>query len=107
MIDRDQYAGTSYVEYVLAMLWPARTEKLTIDFNRRLRADEAIRIETKTNTTEGRSRPMYWYSLVDHMLRSFDLEGPSISADVDDQLRAEGERRRQKDAKGEEASSSG
>lgn len=38
------------------MLWPARTEKLTIDFNRQLRADKAIRIETKTNTTKRRSR---------------------------------------------------
>jgi len=96
MIDRDQFAGTSYVEQVLSMLWPDRPEKLTIDVNRQFRATKTIRFQTRVNTTEGRDRPLYWYSLVDHMQRALRDNGPSVSPDVDRQLEEEAGRRKAK-----------
>lgn len=86
IIGKDQFAGTSWVEHILSMLWPNRPERLTIEINRQLRADGSVRFETKLNTTEGRTRPLYWYSLVDHMMRALREHGPSVSADVDRQL---------------------
>lgn len=90
IIEKDQFAGTSWIEHVLSSLWPNRNEKLTIDVNRRLRAENGVRYQTKINTTEGRERPMYWYSVVDHMVRALKLHGPSASSQVDEQLMAIG-----------------
>ncbi len=86
IIAKDQFAGTYWVEHVLSSLWPHRNEKLTIDVNRQLRAENGVRYQTKINSTEGRERPFYWYSVVDHMVRALRLNGPSVSPDVDEQL---------------------
>ena len=88
IIEKDQFAGTSWVEHILGTLWPGRPERLTIDLNRQLRAESAVRFQTKLNTTEGRTRPLYWYSVVDHMVRALRDHGPSVSEDVDRQLAA-------------------
>ncbi len=83
VVERDQFASTFTVQQMLDTLWPHRAERLTIDLNRRLRSDGAVRYETRTNTTEGRTRALYWYSMLDHMGRALADSGPSISAEVD------------------------
>lgn len=90
IIEKDQFAGTSWVEHVLSSLWPNRNEKLTIDVNRKLRAEHSVRFQTRINKTEGRERPLYWYSVVDHMVRALRLHGPSVSPKVDKQIKAIG-----------------
>lgn len=83
ILERDQFAGTSRCEEVLGTLWPDRGETLTIEVNRALRAAGGVRFETRLNTTEGRTRPLYWYSIADHMLRTARLVGASVSPTVD------------------------
>jgi hypothetical protein len=86
IIRTDQFAATSKVESVLSKLWPTRPERLTIPINRDLRERNVIRSKAKTNITEGRKRPIYWYSIVDHMLRARRKFGPSILPAIDDLL---------------------
>lgn len=86
IIRDDQFAATQRCEQVLSTLWPNRGECLGSDVNRHLRDASAIRFEEKLNTTEGRSRPLYWYSIVDHMVRALARYGPSIAPEVNAEL---------------------
>ncbi len=86
IIRTDQFAATTKVEAVLSSLWPTRSERLTIPTNRDLRERNVIRSKKKTNRTEGRERPIYWYSIVDHMQRAMRKFGPSILPAINDQL---------------------
>ena len=86
IIRTDQFGATFKVEAVLSSLWPKRPEKLTIPTNRNLRERNIIRFKRLINRTEGRERPIYWYSIVDHMLRARRKFGSSILPAIDEQL---------------------
>jgi hypothetical protein len=83
IVESDHFAAPYYIEKVLALLWPSRGEKLEFQLNRRLRETCAVRSIAKQNTTQGRTRPIYWYSTVDHLLRGREMFGPCSAAEVD------------------------
>jgi hypothetical protein len=80
---KDPFMITSRCYWVLREFWPDNVEVFNILGSRRLRKEGAIRFKTERNTTEGRDRPIYHYSLVDQLERQLLKAGPSISPAVD------------------------
>lgn len=83
VIDVDSFGTTNQVKMVLEELWPDRGEHLTVELNRHLRATNAVRSKDVRNTTEDRDRPLYHYSIVDHLARGRRMFGPSTVPEVD------------------------
>lgn len=82
-IEVDSFGTTNQAKMVLEELWPDRGEHLGIDLNRELRATKAVRFKDVRNTTDGRDRPLYHYSIADHLARGHQLFGPSTVPEVD------------------------
>lgn len=87
-IASDSFVVTYLVNLLLDELWPNRAQKLDARRNRQIRASGIVRYKDVRNTTDGRDRPLYHYSIVDHLLRQFRLSGPSLAPEVDEQLAA-------------------
>ena len=79
----DSFGTTNQAKMLLGELWPDRGEHLTVELNRNLRMTKAVRFTDVRNTTEGRDRPLYHYSIVDHLVRGRRKFGPSTVPEID------------------------
>jgi hypothetical protein len=85
----DRYWVKHRVVHMIETLWPecvGRGIAEGQDFWRRIREDGRVRTKTLVNTSEGRSRPLYHYSLTDCLSFAALTYGASISRCVDMRL---------------------
>lgn len=85
---KDPFAVAYRCRALVSELWGATTEHLSDYHLRHLRRTSALRFTDVRNTTEGRDRPLYHYSMIDLLERAHLIQGPSVSPLVDEVIAA-------------------
>lgn len=83
MIEKDLFAGAYRCRSWLTELWGRTPDHLSDRHLRHLRRTSAIRYNDVRNTTQGRDRPFYHYSVADLLERALIIQGPTVSPLVD------------------------
>lgn len=83
VLTKDSFAIAYRCRSLVAEVWGGTAEDLSDYHLRHLRRTEAIRFKDVRNTTEGRDRPLYHYSIVDLLERARLIQGASITTLVD------------------------
>ncbi|ONF96265.1 hypothetical protein [Sphingomonas jeddahensis] len=87
VLEKDVFAIAHRCRTFVTAIWDRNPDHFTDYHLRHLRRTEAVRFVDVRNTTEGRDRPLYHFSLVDLLERAALLQGPSLSPLVDKVLR--------------------
>lgn len=90
MAEQDRYWVKHRVIALMRSLWPSRPrEGVGVKaFWTDLRVSGRVRTRTALNTTEGRSRPLYHYSVSDCLAAFAERYGPSLSPHIDGLIRS-------------------
>ncbi len=88
VLTKEPFAVANRCRSLVNEIWGRPAEHLSDYHLRHLRRTDAIRFIDVRNTTEGRNRPLYHYSIVDLLERARLLQGPSLTPLIDALLEA-------------------